>query len=69
MLIVDCEPEKSKLEKMAEQPKSVAGDQGQWTNHSLAEQIELDRYESSKKVKGYPSFYKGRFQPPSARGN
>tara|TARA_R110002095_G_scaffold122_2_gene1313 strand:+ start:352 stop:516 length:165 start_codon:yes stop_codon:yes gene_type:complete len=54
---------------MAEQPKSVAGDQGQWTNHSLAEQIELDRYESSKKVKGYPSFYKGRFQPPSARGN
>ncbi len=68
-MAMDCEPKKTKLEEMAEQPKSVTGDQGAWVNHSLKEQIELDRYEASKKVKGFPTIYKGRFQPPSARGN
>ena len=34
-MAMDCEPKKTKLEEMAEQPKSVTGDQGAWTNHSL----------------------------------
>lgn len=68
----DCE-KKPTLEDKAAEPKSVSGDQGNWVNHSLAEQIELDRYLASKeanksKKRILNGIYGARYSPPSARG-
>lgn len=65
---MDCDKKQTLAEK-ANEPRSVSGDQGTWVNHSLREQIELDRYEASKKAKSrLRSIYGNRYVPPSARG-
>lgn len=71
---MSCEPDKNeKLQNLANQPKSVSGDQGSVTNHDLSQQIEMDKYLSSKaavcsKRKLFNSIFGSRYQPPSARG-
>jgi len=63
----DCPSETGDpMEELAKQPKAVSGDQGSWTNHSLKDQIELDRYNKAKNG-NWRSIYAGKFSPPDAR--
>ena len=68
--IMACKNEKTALEKAAEEPKAVTGDQGSWTNHSLSDQIKLDQYNAEKAAapKLPATIYRARYHPPSALG-
>ena len=60
---MDCEPKKTKLEKLAEQPKSVTGDQG--VDKSLFERTNrIGPLRSQQKSQKLPDYLQGRFQPP-----
>ena len=71
---MSCDNNKTDLESRASEPKSVSGDQGNWTNHGLKDQIELDRYLKSRdaaksKKSILNGIYGARYIPPSANGN
>lgn len=54
------------LEQAALKPKKVSGDMGSVEEHSLKDQIELDKYLEQKKFKG--KFRIGQITPGSAVG-
>ncbi len=57
----------SNVREAASSPKRVRGDQGEVESHSLAEQIEADRYLSSKDaVKKGRGFRLTKISPPGA---
>lgn len=57
------------LEQAARDPKSIAGDQGQVTEHSLPDRIALDEY-LAKKRRGRTGtgIRRQRIIPPDSRG-